>query len=440
MFEPYVKLLSNDMVLTTLKVLYYFSFVFVPLVVIDTAWYLWVLYRRALFFAKQEYILLEIKIPKEIFKSPRAMEFFISSLHSTLGEGNWYEKYWKGSVRSSFSLEIVSIDGAVHFYIWTKKGEKNKIEANLYSQYPGIEIYIVPDYTLPAVYNPELNGMFMMEFKLTKADAYPIKTYIDYGMDKDPKEEFKIDPLTPLIEFMGSLPRGNQAWLQIIIRAHVAEEKDPKKTFSKWKIWETWDLGDKWDFLEKKDLRWKEGANAEIEKILAKGKGEKGEDGKIIPGTTRFLTEDEQNTIKALGRSVSKKGFDTGMRLIYLAPKDIFDPSNIGGLVGGIMHFNSDSGLNGFAPSGSNSSPKYKHLLLQWKDRSKKLIDGEKQEFLDAYKRRAYFYEPYRREKYFILNTEELATLFHLPGMVSMTPTFTRVESRKGEAPANLPL
>ena len=59
---------------------------------------------------------------------------------------------------------------------------------------------------------------------------------------------------------------------------------------------------------------------------------------------------------------------------------------------------------------------------------------------LDAYKKRAYFYKPHKRENIFVLNTEELATLFHLPGMVSATPTFGRVESKKGQAPANLPV
>ncbi|MCX6701948.1 MAG: hypothetical protein NTX96_02005 [Candidatus Zambryskibacteria bacterium] len=440
MFEPLIHFFGSDTVLLTLKILYYFSFVFIPLILIDLAWDLWVQYRRALYFAKQEYILLEIKLPREIFKSPRAMEFCIAGLHSTSNEGNWYEKYWKGQVRNSHSLEIVSIDGAVHFFIRTKKEVKNQIEANLYSQYPGVEINEVPDYTLPVTYDPEKDDMFIMEFKLTKEDAYPIKTYIDYGMEKDPKEEFKIDPMTPLIEFMGSMSRGNQAWIQIIIRAHIAEEKDREKTFAKWKIWETWKMEDKWDFMEKKDLKWKEKAKEEIEKIIKQGKGEIGEDGKIIPGSTRFLTEDEQNTIKALGRSVSKKGFDTGIRLIYFAPKDIYNSDNKGGLIGGIMHFNSDSGLNGFKPSGSNYTPKYKHLLLAWKDRNKKLLDADRQDFLDAYKRRAYFYKPYRREISFVLNTEELATLFHLPGGVSATPTFTRIESRKGEAPANLPV
>lgn len=436
MFEPYIELLTSDYAVYTLKVLYYTSYIWIPIFLIVIIWELWVDWRRAIFFGKQEYILLEIKLPKEIFKSPKAMEFCIAALHSTLGEGNWYEKFWKGQVRVSHSLEIVSIDGGVHFFIWSRKGTKNQIESNLYSQYPGVEIYEVPDYTLPASFDPELHGMWMTEFKLTQPDAFPIKTYIDYGMDKDPEEEYKIDPITPLIEFLGSLSPGNQVWIQIIIRAHVAEEKDPEKTFTKWKIWKTWKMEDKWDFLSKKDLRWKEAAKGEIEKIISKAKGEKDKEGKAIPGTVRQLTDTEKETINALERSISKKGFDTGMRVIYLAPKDVFSMGNVGGVVGGIMHFNSH--LNGFAPTGT-TSPKYKHFLLAWKDRSPKLLIEERLEFLDAYKKRAYFYKPHERP-HFVLNTEELATLFHLPGSVSATPTFGRIESKKGQAPSNLPI
>ena len=51
------------------------------------------------------------------------------------------------------------------------------------------------------------------------------------GIYKDPKEEFKIDPMTPLIEAMGALGRGHQAWLQIIVRAHTEKVKvKDKKT------------------------------------------------------------------------------------------------------------------------------------------------------------------------------------------------------------------
>lgn len=427
----------NESFSYTFKALYYSSIVWAPAIIIAIAWDLWVQYVRALFFAKQTYVLLEIKLPKEIFKSPRAMEFCIAGMYQTGLEKNWFEKYWKGQVRAEFSLEIISIDGVVHFFIRGKKGHKNQIEANLYSQYPGVEIHEVPDYTLPFTYNPETQSFWGSEFKLTKPDAFPIKTYVDYGMDKDPKEEFKIDPMTPMIEFLGSLPRGNQVWIQMIIRAHKAEEKDPKKTFTKWKIWSSWQIKDVWDFMEKKDFKWKEGGQKAIDDIIAGAKGEKDKEDKIIPGTGRQLTEVERETISALARSVSKPGFDVGMRLIYTAPKEIFVIQNLAGIIGGITHFNSH--LNGFAPT-NGSEEFYKHFLLSWKKRTAKARDAERQDMLDAYKRRAYFYKPFKREVSFVLNAEELATIFHMPGGVSATPTFERVESRKVNAPSNLPI
>jgi hypothetical protein len=39
----------------------------------------------------------------------------------------------------------------------------------------------------------------------------------------------------------------------------------------------------------------------------------------------------------------------------------------------------------------------------------------------------------------FILNTEELATLYHFPGEVAATPGIPRIDSVKGSAPANVP-
>ncbi len=436
MFDAYSFLFSNEIFLSTLKVLYYFSWVFIPVALVYLAWGLWVDYRRALFFAKQNYILLEIKVPKDVFKSPRATEFFIAGLYQTVGEKNWFEKYWEGKVRAWFSLEIVSIEGAIHFYVWTRKSFQNTIEANLYSQYPGIEIHEVPDYTLPVSYDPEKVTLWASEFELTKVDAFPIKTYIDYGMDKDPKEEYKIDPLTPLIEFLGGLGKGHQVWIQILVRSHKPEEKDTSKTWANAKIWKTLRPKDIWDRWEKKDVRWKESAKEEIDKIIAGAKGEKGPDGKIIPGTGRQLTEVERDTVTAISRSVSKTGFDAGIRAVYVASKDVFSPSNLGGIIGGITHFNSH--LNGFRPT-RGSDERYSNVFLVWKKRSEKKRNGEKQEMLDAYKRRAYFHRPYQRP-HFILNTEELATLYHFPGGVSTTPTLPRIESRKAEAPSNIPV
>ncbi len=411
----FFSIFQNENFLFAFKILYQTSFIWLPIFTLFLVWEMWVRYVRAVFLAKQEHIVLEIKLPKEIFKSPQAAEFFIANLSQGSGEGNWYEKYWNGGMRAWFSLEVASIDGAVHFFIWTRKGFKAQIEANLYSQYPGIEVHEVTDYTLPLDYNPETHAMWATEWDLTKADAFPIKTYIDYGLDKNPEEEYKIDPMTPLIEFLGSMGRGHVAAIQIIVRSHKEEDKDP-------------------DTGKMVDLKWKKAAEKEINGILEKAGGKKGEDGKPVPGTGRSLTQGEKDTIAALERSTSKPGFDVGMRAIYIAPKDIFNRSFIGGIIGGISHFN--SGMNGFKPA-RGSAEKWKFLI--WIDRSPKKRDAERQYLLDAFKRRAYFHKPYKHP-HFVLNTEELATLYHFPGGVSGTPAFNRIESRKAEAPSNLPI
>lgn len=427
---------SSDNFLLVFKFLYWTSFIWLPLAVIIIVVELWVRYVQAYFLAKQNHVLLEVKLPKDVFKSPHAAEFFINSMFQTGGEKNWFERYWNGSVRPWFSLEIAAINGFVHFFIWTRVGFRNLIESNIYSQYPGVEIYEVPDYSLDINYDPERYSMWASEFDLTKEDAFPIKTYIDYGMDRDPKEEYKIDPMTPLIEYFGTVPRDSQAWVQILLRAHKAEEKDPDKSWSNAKLFKTFKPSDIWDRWEKKDIRWKEMAKKKVNEIVEGAKGEKGPDGKFLPGTGRQLTETEKETISALNRSVSKNGYDVGIRAVYVAPKDSFSPTYIGGIIKSITHFNSH--LNGFRPA-RDVEDRYSNFFLLWKMRPAKKIHEEKSDLLDKFKRRAYFHKP-NKSPHFILNSEEIATLYHFPGGVSGTPSFARVESRKSEPPSNIPV
>lgn len=407
--QSFKEVYTNPIFLSVLKIIWLTLPFWLPIILIIAGLDFWLAYRRTKFFASQSYVLLEIRLPKEIFKSPKAMEFFFSSLYQTGGEGTWYDVYIEGKTRPWFSCEICSIDGKLHFFVWTRKSFKNLIEAQLYSQYPGIEIYEAPDYALNLAFDPSVNSMWSTEFELTKADAFPIKTYVDYGMDKDPKEEYKIDPMTPLIEFLASLGEGHNACIQIILRAHKAEDWDPVKK-------------------KKVDQKWALGAEEEIKKIRDKTKP------KDEKEQARKLTEVEIDIINALERSVTKPGFDVGIRSVYVAPKDIFSSAVGGGITAGMKHYSSGE-LNGFKPARTPDGM----FSYPWQDRSKKKRNKAKQEMLDAYKHRGYFYNEFKKP-YFVLNTEELATIFHLPGGVATTPAFDRIGSKKAEAPSNLPL
>lgn len=380
----------------SLQFIWYVFPVVAPVILGMAAFHIWVDYRRRGFIVSQKYSVLEFKLPKEIMKTPASMELALIALHQVGGEATWLDRSWYGKVRPWFSLELISTEGNVRFLIWTRDNFKKHIQNAFYAQYPGIEITEVPDYTRGISYEPGVNECWGCEFGLTKPDPYPIKTYVDYKLDDSMKEEEgKVDPMTQVIEFFGSLEKGNHAWLQIIVRS----------------------------YKDKKD-RWGDVAKSEIEKIIAKKKTETGQ----AP-----LTKDEEETILALRRSVSKIPFEVGIRGIYWADKESFNPSNIGGLVGSFKQYNSGS-LNGFKPKGGLIVISY-----PWQDIGKRASNFIKKMLFQAYKMRMYFYFPFQ-QKGFVLNTEELATIFHFPGKVSATPNLRRIPSKKAEPPPNLPI
>jgi hypothetical protein len=388
-------------------------------------WDVWVRYIRAEFFYKEKTLLLEILLPKETMKSPAAMELFLTALHQTGGEGSWYDVYWLGKTRPWFSLELVSIEGQVHFYIWTRAAMKNFIESSLYAQFPGIEVHEVDDYAKAVHFDPEKMGIWGCEFKYAKGNAYPIKTYVDYGLDKDPKEEYKVDPLAPMLEYLGSIGANQQVWIQFIVRAHKDDQKKAGH------LWKTVDL-------------WKEEAEGEVHKILGrdpKTRTSKGADDDSGMSSIVRLSPGETDTVEAIGRAMSKLGFDVGIRGMYIANKDSFVGTNIPGLISSFKQFNTEN-LNGFKIKIGVWSTAFGD---PWQDFKKIRENRMLHVLLETYKRRMYFYPPYRykgnsKGKILVMNTEELATVFHFPGQVAATPTLARIPSKKSQAPANLPI
>ena len=397
-----------ELFIQTIYALYILLIIFVPILLGYFFWRMWLKYVRYKFLMKQEYVLLEFRLPKEITKSPIAMEVFINALYQTSGEANWFDVYIKGGMRAWFSLELVSIEGQVKFFIWTRNTLKKIIETQLYSQYPDVEIAEVDDYAKGFVFDPSKMDLWGCYFTKAKDSFYPIKTYVDYGLDKDPKEELKIDPITPVIELLGSLGQGEQMWIQILIRAHREEMKKPGAWFGK--------------------VDWKHFAKEEIKTKMKRDKG----DGETVDK----MTKGEKNAIDAIEKSISKAPFDAGIRAMYIADKDVYNKSNQGGLVGAFRQY-STADLNGFKPEKTTS------FDYPWQDPLGTRLLKKKEKILKGYKERGFFKPMYRPKDVgscFILSAEELVTIYHFPGKVSKTPTFTRLASRKADAPSNLPI
>lgn len=385
----------------------------IPISLVYLGWKLWVSYVREQWLSSVKWVLLEIRVPKEVFKSPAAMELALSNaLSQGGGVGNKYQMYWQGRVINWFSLEIVSLGGEIHFLIRTPAGFRRIIETQIYAQYPQAEIFEVSDYVEEAVKDMHKRewSLWGTEFKLTKEDPYPIKTYVDYGLDKSvgsTEENQKIDPITPMIEWMGAIGPNEQVWFQIVVRV------------SKWTYRKPGLMGGYADYKEK---------TKDILKELKE---------KFEPtGDDQFkrlaMTEEDKMAISAINRTLNKQGFDCGIRAVYLAPKENFDGMNITGLTGIMKQYNSFT-LNGFAPTNMTA------FDYPWQDPTGMKNVTKKREMLDAYAQRSWFYPPYVRP-HFVLTSEELATIFHFPGRVSETPSLGRIESNKSEPPTNLPI
>lgn len=399
----------------TIRFLFAVAPFFVPVVLTHFLFNYYMRYIRALWIRKEGSVLLEIKIPKETNKSPLAMEIFFTSLYQT-GSATLNQAFIDGKVRPWFSFEMVSIGGEVRFFIWAMKKWRNMIEAQLYAQYPNIEIYEAEDYTKAVHHDPENLPMWGTYFTLEKKDVFPIKTYVDYGLDKlDTKEEYKIDPMTSVLEYLGSLKKGEQVWIQIIIQAHRKEKLIDGRFFNL--------KGDWKDEIDEEIEHIKEEATS----VRVNGNGEE------VPGFPNY-TPGQVETIKSLERSRDKLPFETIIRGIYIATKESFTPITLTGMIGSFRQYNSNNS-NGFK-LGWYTDPDD-----PWKDFKRFRRNIMEEEMLEAYKMRSFFQHPFR---YFeatpmILMTEELATIFHFPGTVAGTPTLGRILSKKSEPPSNLP-
>src|SRR3989338_3409096 len=404
------------------------------------AWIWWVHYVQEDFISGIDFVILEVIPPRDVLRSPKAMELFLSNsmyLHSLKGG---LEEYWQGAVWFWFSLEIVSLEGQVHFYVRTPTRVRSLIETQMYAQFPQSQIKVAPDYTFAVdeITPKSAWNAWGCELQLANHEAFPIKTYVDFGLDKDPKEEFKVDPISPIIELFGSMKKGEQMWMQIIITPMKREYH----THGTWFQTHSW--------VKESELQMK--------KILTPYARQN----KVVGSETKFNTEFRTpdflaNSIKAMSAKTGKLGFETGIRLMYVAKKEVFVRNRARDLRT-VWRQYAKPDCNQFERKNNTQADAYGGVFLI----SKQTVMTLANRMFHEYRERSFFHVPMRRKilstanipwpfssmfypaykphKTYVLNTEELATLWHFPGQILKVPTLERIESKESSPPTNLPI
>lgn len=406
------------------------------LILITIIWGLWTAYLeyiRNKFDNAIEFILLAIDIPKGNEQSPKAVEHIFSHLFGILKKGNLKERFIRGYTQMGFSLEIVSVEGYIQFLVRTPLQFRDLVEAAIYAQYPEAEITEVEDYVdmipkpleLP---HPEWD-IWGTEFKLQKPDAYPLRTYPFF--EHSLSQKF-MDPMASLLEIMSRMGPGEHVWIQINIAPVHSEWKDKGV-----------ELINK--LIGKKDPHKKSGDFMYFPREIGRGLTESftasfippTEMGGALnqkqerewPSMMQHLSPAEREIVESIGMKISKLGFLTKIRLIYAAKRDVFNkPKGVEAVKGALMQFNTQN-LNGLDID-RKTRTKIDYFFI------KSRVLGRKRRILWGYRYRSMK----RGRRKYVLNTEELASIWHFPiSEVVKVPSVQTVEAKKAQAPVGIP-
>lgn len=385
---------------------------------------------------KQKQILLEIKMPRDIIKPIRAMESVMANIHQAAYQPpDWWEKWIEGQVQLSVSFEMVSTNGEPHFFIRIHRSYRDAVEAAVYSQYPEVEIQEAADYTkaVPQDVPNKDYDIFAADYRFLKSNPYPIKTYAQYETEREPVEEKRIDPLAGLLESMSKVKPGEHLWIQITATPLGEHTLEP---FLK----EGHELKDK--LARRKAPVKPKPMIQEAADILIIGKmGDAPEEKEIIPPEMK-LTPGEKEIISAVEEKISKPAFSCNSRFLYFGKRDTFFRTNFRLA---FVYFSSFTtlNLNALQPWGRTFTKIKKSWFLPLNlIRQRRLYLRGRKLFRNYVGRFTPMFPRARQDKEeFVLNTAEMASLFHFPSRaVAPAPSVPRIEMKRREAPPGLPV
>jgi len=231
---------------------------------------------------------------------------------------------------------------------------------------------------------------------------------------------------------MSKIQVGEQVWVQIIVR--------PTDT-----AWTKRSLKEAYKIAGKKTPKGNESIFSRLMNSLfgffflssgetwffptgAEGKSQQKNNKDELPSMMLHLTPGERGAVEAIETKASKIGFYCKIRLIYISPLEQFASNRVvSSVFGSIKQFN-DLSLNSFKPD-----PRTKTQIMYFFIEYRK--NRRRERIMKAYKKRSGI----MGHNYFILNTEELATIWHFPSKFVKAPLLQRTESKKSEPPFILP-
>lgn len=324
-------------------------------------------------------VLLLLEIPKTNDKSELAAEQLFASLHGILRDAESLRA--NGSFQEHLSFEIASSNGQIRFFVWVPTALQSFVEGQIYAQYPTAQIKPAgDDYAVAGQHSV----IHTAEIELTEVEYLPIRTF----------NGFEVDPLAGITGTLAKMEdSGEDLWVQILIRP-IADSwhKDTDNWISSVKDGTSW-LNFDWRwFAMLIEALWKPPEPGEV--------------------TKKELSDRDKTRVDEAAKKATKLGFKVKIRLAYRGEDQTSARLRMQALVGTFKQFNSTN-LNGFKMARSSFDL---NSVIDYQQRRFDMSSG------------------------FILNIEELASVWHLPHTNVETPNIVWASTKTAEPPAKLPV
>lgn len=349
-----------------------------------------------------DFVHLMVTVPKESARARKAKEeeehrevqediavaeVFFSSIGGLRAEHGL--KAWFFGRSDHLSFEIVSDHNVISFYVVAPRKMAQYIEQQIHSQFQEAHIEEVTDYNIFA----PVGVVRTVSLQLSQKSIFPLKTY----------KQMESDPLNALTNALSRIREPEGAAIQFIVRSakpgwrrrgiHIASKMQ-----------------------QGMDLKGAMRATSLIGRffpIARRGKN-KGKPGEAVRQEPYRLSPKEEEVVKGIEEKASKAGMDVNIRIVVSASDQTRAQAFLENIANAFTQYNIYQYGNKF----SFSKPQ---------GRANTRLAEE------------FIYRAFNRKDSFVLNTEELAGMFHFPLPGLETPNIRWLVAKKLAPPSNIP-
>ncbi|PIP34737.1 hypothetical protein COX21_01305 [Candidatus Falkowbacteria bacterium CG23_combo_of_CG06-09_8_20_14_all_41_10] len=301
---------------------------------------------------------------------------------------------WLFGREDHFSFEIVAHNSKISFYVAAPRAKALYLEQQIHAHYPEASIEEVDDYNAFTS-----RGAILSAFLRPKRNfIFPFKTYND----------MEADPMNSIVNVMSKLELNESVSVQYVVRsAKRGWHKVMKDVVSK-----AYKIQSVSEVFKISTAALTGFSNFIIHYIILGPFNMLETKAKDNEVQRKELTEKEKEMLKKMEEKNSKAGLDINLRLVVAAPDKLRAQMYLDNMASAYSEYNYYEYGNTFGQA--------------IKTNQQKIINN-------------FIYRRFIKRQSFLLNTEEICSLFHFPLPHTETPNIDWLVSKTAPAPNNIP-